>query len=172
MTPYRKEYDASSKWPEAVDPWLQSPGTSRWPQQIGTRLALSKWSGCLNCNWWFFDTGLHIHHLSWDCGPGNLLANLHLALKHHWHIHEHTNVLDLWDVHGFMRFLKQWRLSVCLSWCLGPISDWRSSRNKTMALVTRLVRTFRRRPHYTTFWKEVCKIEPGCLEHREKRFEI
>ena len=144
-------YDASSKWPEAIDPWLQSPGTSR------TRLALSKWSGCLNCNWWFFDTGLHIHHLSWDCGPGNLLAIWYLALKHHWHIHEHTNVLELWDVYGFMRFLKQWRLSECLSWGLGPFPDWRTSRNKTMALVTRPFRTFRRRPHYTTFWKEMCK---------------
>ena len=60
-TPQRKAYDASSKWPEAVDPWLQSPGTPRWPQQIGTRLALSKWSGCLNWKWWLFDTGLHFN---------------------------------------------------------------------------------------------------------------
>ena len=46
-----------------------------------TRLALSKWSGCMNYNWWLFDTGLHIHYLSWDCGPGNPLAIWHLALQ-------------------------------------------------------------------------------------------
>ena len=91
------------------------------------------------------------------------IGDLALGVETHWDIHEHTNVLDLWDVNGFMRFLKQWRLSEYLSWGLGPFPDWRTSRNMTMALVTRPVRTFRRRPHYTTFWKEVCK-ECSLLE--------
>ena len=167
VTPQRKAYDASSKWPEAVDPWLQSPGTPRWPQQIGTRLALSKWIGCLNWKWWLFDTGLHFNHLNWDCGHLSRLQHMcgrnvhewfelaiwHLALKHHWHIHDHANVLNLWDVHGFLRFLKQRHLSVCLCLGLGPFPDWRTARNMTMALVTRPVRTLpeQGRPHFTTF---------------------
>ena len=30
---------------------------------IGTGLALSNASRCLKCNWWLFDTGLHINNL-------------------------------------------------------------------------------------------------------------
>ena len=116
-------YETSSPWPVAIGPWLLSPGTPRWPQQIGTRLALSKWSGCLNWRWWLFDTGLYFN-LNWDC----------------WNIHD-ANVLDLWDIHGFLRFLKQRHLSVCLCMGLGPFSGWQTVRNMTMALVTRPVRT-------------------------------
>ena len=30
----------------------------------------------------------------------------HLALEHHWHIHGHDDVPDLWDIHGCLRFLN------------------------------------------------------------------
>ena len=147
MTPQRKAYDASSKWPEAVDPWLQSPGTPRWPQQIGTRLALSKWSGCLN----------------WSCdgGSSTLVFTSTTSTGSCWHIHDHANVVDLWDVHGFLRFLKQRHLSVCLCLGLGPFPEWRTARNMTMALVTRPVRTLRMKK----------KLRPNRDVHTSRRSE-
>ena len=51
----------------------------------------------MNYNWWLFDTGLHIHHLSWDCGPGNPLVIWHLALQHDCHIDDPIHVLGLCD---------------------------------------------------------------------------
>ena len=41
-----------------------------------------EWSRCLKCNWWLFDTGLHINHLSWKgSGDVNILESTESLLR-------------------------------------------------------------------------------------------